>query len=382
LPNSISGFTVNDEGSKAIVIVVAAGNEVGRLFIVDTRTKEVIDSIERVWFLPNWQGNEEFFYTQAPLSDVHNKGFLSNWVAKKHVVGNDASTDVVLVSHQNNPDIVPDSALFPEVSLPHTNSLYLACDVAAARQFNDAYLSSFDPSAGSKPRWYPFIRKEDQIQRYILQGDKAFGLCVKDNKQGRILLTSAASPNWKNASVIAEGEKGSISGLIPFVVTKNYVYYIESDGVERKLYRIKLDGSNKEEIKLPVTGMVVPFSVSSVESNLKIFVISHTGPTIIYDFDEAKKSIILPGLWLTSKVEGVNNLEVEETYAPSYDGTKIPLTIIKPKGIKKDGSHKMIVYGYGNYGIVEPAIFDPALSVMGRYDIIYAIAHVGGRRVW
>jgi prolyl oligopeptidase len=378
LPNSISGFTVNDEGSKAGVIVVAAGNEVGRLFILDTRTKEVIDSIERVWFLPDWQSNDVIIYTQAPFSDVHNKGFLSNWIAKKHMVGNDASIDSVLVSHSNNPDMVPDSALFPEVSLPHKNARYVICDVEATRQFNNAYLSSLDQSGSSSLNWYPFIKMEDQIRRYVLQGDKAFGLSVKDNKKGKILLTSAANPDWKNAKVIAEGEKGSISGLNPFVITKNYLYYVESYGVERKLYRVNLDGSQKQEIKLPVTGMIVPFSESSIESNVKIFVISYIQPTIIYDFDEAKKTIIKPGLWLTPKVGGLDNVEVEETYVPSYDGTKVPLTIIKPKGIRKDGSHKVIVYGYGNYGMVEPPLFDPTLSVMGGHDVIKAIAHVRG----
>ncbi len=378
LLNTISGFTVNDEGSKACVIVVAGGNEVGRLFILDIRTKQVIDSIERIWFLPDWQSNDVIFYTQAPFSDVHDAGFLSNWVAKQHVIGKDASTDPVILSHENDPAIVADSAKFPEVSLPHKDARYLIGDIATSGQFNDVYLSSFDPSGAPSLDWYPFVKKEDRIQRYILQGDKAFGLSVKDNKKGKILLTSAASPDWKTARVIAEGEKGSISGLNPVVVTKNYLYYVESYGVEHKLYRVNFDGSQKQEIKLPVAGRLVPFSVSPIESNLKIFVISYILPTIIYDFDETKKSIIQPGLWLTPKVEGLTNVEVEETYAPSYDGTKIPLTIIKPKGIKKDGSHKVIVYGYGNYGTVEPPLFDPALSVMGRHDIIKAIAHVRG----
>ena len=376
--NTISGFTITDDGSKACVIVASGGNEVGRLLIVDTRSKQIIDSIERVWFLPDWQGNDILFYTQAPLSDVHNRAFLSNWLAKKHVVGKDASVDPILVSHEHNPDIVPDSAKFPEVSLPHKNARYLVCEVEATSQFNDAYLASFDPSGSSPLKWYPFIKKEDQIVHYVIQGDKVFGLSVKENKKGKILLTSAEHPDWNKAKVVAEGEKGSISGLMPFTVTKNYLYYKESYGVEYRLYRVKPDGSQKQEIKLPLNGMLIPFSIERTDWKLKIVTISYTQPTTIYDFDEVKATVFQPGLWLMPKVEGMDNIEVEETYATSYDGTKIPLTIIKPKGLKKDGSHKVIIYGYGNYGMVEPPAFDPALSIMGRHDIIKAIAHVRG----
>jgi prolyl oligopeptidase len=378
LPSTISGFSANEDGSKVCVIVTKGGNEMGSLFIIDAKAKQTIDSIERVWVPADWIDNETFFYTQGPSADVHNKGFLSNHQSKKHIIGKNAASDPVLLSYRNNPDIVTDSAEFPQVYLSHKNARYIIGSVSTVEQFNDVYLSPFDRSAGNSLKWYPFIKKEDQILQFILQGDKAFGLSLKDDKKGRILLTSAASPDWKKARVIAEGERGSISGLNPFVVTKNYLYYVESYGVEVQLYRVNLDGSQKKEMKLPVTGMVIPSSESPIESDLKIFVISYTQPTVIYDFDEAKNAIIQPGLWMTPRVEGLGNVDVEQTYVSSYDGTKIPLTIIKPRGIKKDGSHKVLIYGYGNYGMVEPPVFQPSLTIMGRHDVIKAIAHVRG----
>jgi prolyl oligopeptidase len=86
----------------------------------------------------------------------------------------------------------------------------------------------------------------------------------------------------------------------------------------------------------------------------------------------------MPGLSLTSKVESGENLEVEVAYATSYDGVAIPITIIKPKGMKKDGSHCVILSGYGSYGTIIPPLFDPSLSVFARHDVITAIAHVRG----
>lgn len=378
LLSTICSFSVNNDGSKVCVIVSSGGKEMGRLLILDTRTRQQVDDIDRVWQPADWIDNATFTYTQGPTADVHNQGFLSNHQSKKHIVGKASATDPVLLSYKNNPDVVPDSAKFPQVYLPHKNASYLVGVVASAEQFNDVYLSSFTPGLNTTVKWRPFIKKEDQILQFTIQGDKAFGLSLKDDKKGRILLTSAANPDWSKAKLIAEGDRGSISGLNPFTVTKNYLYYVESYGVEVKLYRVNLDGRQKMEIKLPVTGMVIPSSESPIESNLKIFAISYTHPPIIYDFDETKHSIIQPGLWLAPKVAGLDNVEVEEVYVPSYDGTKIPLTIIKPKGIKKDGSHKVLVYGYGNYGVVEPPLFQPSYTIMARHDVIKAVAHVRG----
>lgn len=372
----ISGFEVNDDGSKIAVVITQAGNEVGRLLVIDRKQKKIVDSVERVWDTPSWVNKETFFYFQLPSADVTNKGFLSNNQAKKHTIGSNVSADPVILSYEKNPEIVPDSAHFPIVSIPHKNASYVIGHIAGSEQFNDVYLSRL--SSNSPLKWYPFIRKEDQIIFWVLQGHKAFGVSVKDNKKGRILLTSAAEPDWSKARVIADATKGVISRLLAPAVTKDYLYYTESYGVEQDLYRVSLNDFKKQQIKLPIAETAFPFSVSPTGSVVKIFASSRVHPLVIYDFDEKKNSIVEPGLSTAPRVAGFDNIEIETAYVPSHDGVKVPLTIIKPKGIKKDGSHPLIVYGYGNYGIVEPPIFDQTLAIIAGHDMIKAIAHVRG----
>ena len=376
--NVISGFKGNEDGSKIAVVIVQQGNEVGRLFVIDRQQKKIIDSVERVWDPPSWMDNETFFYSQLPSADVTNKGFLSNNEAKKHTIGKVASSDIVILSHKNSRDLVPDSANFPFISVPHGKAAYIIGHIAGSEQFNDVYLARLDKNANDELKWYSFIKKEDQIIFYVLQGERAFGLSVKDNKKGRILLTSAANPDWSKARIIADATKGVILRLFPPAVTKENLYYVESYGVEQTLYRVRLNDFQKQEIKLPNAETVIPFSVSPTKSEIKVFVTSRIRPGVIYDFDEKKNSVVEPAFRLTPKVEGLDNIEVEIVYVPSHDGVKVPLTIIKPKGIKKDGSHPLILYGYGNYGFVEPAVFDPTLSILAKHDVIKAIAHVRG----
>ena len=376
--NVISAFSVNGDGSKVSVIITQQGNEVGHLLVIDAGSKNQIDSIERVVRAADWIDNETFMYVQYQSADIHDANFRVNREAKKHIIGKDASNDPVILSCKNNPGIVSESRNFPRVYVPYKESKYSIAEVQGIEQFSDVYLSRLDTKEYASLNWYPFIKKQDKIIFYSLQGDKAFGLSVKKNKKGQLLLTSAEKPDWDNARVIAEGERGNIQTLGPFALTKHYLYYVEVYGVEQTLYRIKLDGFEKEEIKLSLKGLIGPFSVSPVESRLKIFSSSWIRPKVIYDFDEAKKSIINPGFWLTSTAKGLENIEVEVAYVISHDGTKVPLTIIKPKGIKKDGSHPVIIFGYGGYGFTLPATFDPSLSIFARHDVIKAIAHVRG----
>ena len=49
--------------------------------------------------------------------------------------------------------------------------------------------------------------------------------------------------------------------------------------------------------------------------------------------------------------------EVTRIFATSKDGTKVPVSIISRKGVKRDGSHPVLLYGYGGYGINQSPSF-------------------------
>jgi len=68
----------------------------------------------------------------------------------------------------------------------------------------------------------------------------------------------------------------------------------------------------------------------------------------------------------------------ERIYAIAGDGVKVPISLVYKKGMKKDGSNPLLLYGYGAYGIPSEARFSSIrLSLLDR-GFIYAIAHVRG----
>jgi len=69
-------------------------------------------------------------------------------------------------------------------------------------------------------------------------------------------------------------------------------------------------------------------------------------------------------------------VESKETRAPGYDGTLVPLSLIYKKGIKFDGSHAMLLVGYGAYSITIDPEFNPRYLAWIEQGGVLAFAHV------
>lgn len=101
-------------------------------------------------------------------------------------------------------------------------------------------------------------------------------------------------------------------------------------------------------------------------------------PSSVYDYDMAsgertclKQQEVLGNVDLKSYAS-------ERIWATARDGVKVPISIVYKKGLKRDGSAPLFLYGYGSYGYGMPATFSvPRLSLLDR-GMVYAIAHIRG----
>lgn len=68
----------------------------------------------------------------------------------------------------------------------------------------------------------------------------------------------------------------------------------------------------------------------------------------------------------------------ERVWATAEDGTKVPVSMVYRKGIKKDAMNPLLLYGYGSYGAtIDPYFSSSRLSLLDR-GFIFAIAHIRG----
>ena len=106
---------------------------------------------------------------------------------------------------------------------------------------------------------------------------------------------------------------------------------------------------------------------------------SMTTPRSVFDYDLGTRTATL--LKVDEVLGGFdkNQYVTERLYAPARDGARVPISILYRKGqFNQDGSHPLLLYGYGAYGYSMDASFNPIrLSLVDR-GFVYAIAHIRG----
>ena len=129
-----------------------------------------------------------------------------------------------------------------------------------------------------------------------------------------------------------------------------------------------------EPVYSAMTGINLDFNTNV----LRYSYTSLTTPSSMFDYNMDTKTKTL--LKQEEVVGGYNvaDYQSERAYATAEDGTKIPISIVYKKGMKKDGKNPTLLYAYGSYGMSMDAYFSVArLSLLDR-GFVFAIAHIRG----
>ena len=119
--------------------------------------------------------------------------------------------------------------------------------------------------------------------------------------------------------------------------------------------------------------------VDAAETDNQLFVTAEgfLDPTSLWladaDTARAAKLKTLPARFDASKDV------VEQFWATSSDGVKIPYFLVRPKAMKPDGSTPTIMYGYGGFEIAKPPVYVPEMGkIWLERGGAYVIANIRG----
>lgn len=68
----------------------------------------------------------------------------------------------------------------------------------------------------------------------------------------------------------------------------------------------------------------------------------------------------------------------ERVWATARDGTRVPVSLVHARGVKRDGTAPLFQYAYGSYGYSTDPAVDPSRIGMLDRGVVYAIAHIRG----
>jgi len=210
-----------------------------------------------------------------------------------------------------------------------------------------------------KGAWSQIARFEDKIIAADFGGDgNLYLLSRKGAPKGAILRLKKPFATSKPEVLIPERD-----GVIEhFAVTKHHVYVGDLLGGPSRMLDFHLTGG---KVEAPWE-MEVPFKVPAVDEIVRI-----GDDDILY---RAQSYTNAPG-WFrysgktsapTALVQpmpyAMDDVEVVRETCLSKDGTQVPLNVLRRKGLALDGTHPVLLSGYGGYSVSRT----PKLRPMNR----------------
>ena len=105
--------------------------------------------------------------------------------------------------------------------------------------------------------------------------------------------------------------------------------------------------------------------------------VSYLTPSAWFTFNPASSQVRRTAIYMTSPAS-FDDIEVVREFATSKDGTKVPLNILRKKGLKLDGNNPTLLYGYGGYGVNLTPSFDSTRRVWFDAGGVFVVANLRG----
>jgi prolyl oligopeptidase len=373
-------YVASPDGRLVAVSLSVGGSESGDLHVYETATgKEVGEPIARVnggtaggdaaW-TPD---GSSLYYTRYPRQGERASEdmdfYLQVWL---HRLGAPPSEDRYEIGKD-----------FPRIAEIKLEADSHSSRVLASVQYGDSgrfahYLR------GTDGRWTQVTDYNDQIVQATFGADDTLFLISRANApRGKILRLSSAKPWLHEAKVVVpEGADAIISDFPgisckqPIVATQKLLYVAYQLGGPSGIRVFDYEGHPQAGPKvLPVSGVrqIVALDGDNVLYNNE----SYINAPAWYRFSPADAATTKTALAVVPPVD-FSDCEVVREYARSKDGTQVPINIIRRKGIVLDGSHPVLLTGYGGYGLSRTPTFSALRRVWVEQGGVFAEANLRG----
>ncbi len=347
---TIDFYVPSPDGRLVAVSLSVGGSESGDVHIYETSTgKELDEVIQRVnggtaggdvaW-TPDGSG---FYYTRYPREGERppeDMDFYQQvWF---HKIGSSPNED----RYEIGRDFDRISEIILETNM---RSGYVLATVQYGDSGRFAYYTHTPQG-----RWRQIIGYDKKIVQALFGPDNSLILISRaDAPRGKILRLPLEDPSLENAETIIEESNDTITNDFyydpPIVATDNRLYVTYQLGGPSEIRVFDYDGTQQpgpQVMPISSVGQIVAIDNGQILYRNT----SYINPPAWYHYNPDSAETSKTALEYQSPVD-FSDCEVVRQYATSKDGTKVPINIIRRKGIVLDGTNPVLLNGYGGYGI-------------------------------
>jgi prolyl oligopeptidase len=191
---------------------------------------------------------------------------------------------------------------------------------------------------------------------------------------GRMMIVSTANPeqaNWRE--LVPENKDAAIQSFSP---AGGKIFVRSLENVRPRIVAYRVDGTRDEEIHFDTLGNLTDIA-GTWHTPVAFFRFSSFAlPPTIYSYDVAAKQRSV--FQRPSVPVNPDDFTVEQIFATSKDGTKVPAFVFYKKGLQRNGKNPTYLTGYGGFAISSLPNFSARAVTLAENGFVYVLANMRG----
>ena len=361
----LGGLSISPDNTYATFAVDTLGRRIYSIKVKNLKTNIILDDeIENTAGDSTWANdNKTIFYTHQ------DKVTLRSDKVFKHQLGTDSANDVLVFEEK-------DDTFNVDVSKEKSKK-YIVISSSSTLTTEYRTLLADNPDG----EFAVFQKRVRGLEYDISHFGDSFYIVTNIDKATNFKLmktpeNATSKDNWKD--LIPHREDVLLEDIEIF---KNFLVVEERSNGLNKIRIMPWNG--KGECYLPFESETyTAYTTTNVDFDTDILRYSYqsmTTPSSVIDFNMKTK---IKEIKKEQEVLGgefdKNNYTEERIWATGKDGTKIPISMVYKKGLKRDGKNPLLLYAYGSYGHSMDATFSSTRLTLLDRGFVFAIAHIRG----
>ncbi len=262
------------------------------------------------------------------------------------------------------------------ISIDSTRDMaYLILD-SSSSETTEQYLLDANKPQGT---FTSYLKRKENIKYSVDHRGKQFYIVTNDKGRNYRLVVApggkADPKNWKE--LIPHRKDVKLDGVDMF---KDFFVAIEKTGGLPQLRLFDIKTKKPHNISFPEAA----FEASpgqNAEFDTKLYRFNYGSlvtPSSVFDYDVATRERTLKKQQPVLGGYDTKDYQSERVLVTAADGTKVPVSLVYKKALKRNGPQPTLLYAYGSYGISMPLAFRSTLLALLDRGMIFAIAHIRG----